>query len=106
MQALTENVPEAELQRAKNAALSTVLSSLESRSVVSEDIGRQTLTYGSRCAPPPPTRTHTHPHLHSHPPTQHNITPHTCLFTSGLHQCQCCPLIRPSHCSSIPHVSL
>lgn len=47
-QALTKSIPEVELQRAKNSALSTVLSSLESRNVVSEDIGRQTLTYGTR----------------------------------------------------------
>lgn len=48
MEALTKNIPEEEVQRAKNAALSTVLSSLESRNVVSEDIGRQILTFGSR----------------------------------------------------------
>lgn len=47
-QALTKSIPEEELQRAKNSALSTVMSSLESRIVVSEDIGRQFLTYGTR----------------------------------------------------------
>ncbi len=39
-----------ELTRAKRAALGTVLSSLEGRAVVAEDIGRQLLTYGARCA--------------------------------------------------------
>ncbi|KFM26109.1 putative mitochondrial-processing peptidase subunit alpha-1 [Auxenochlorella protothecoides] len=37
-----------ELERAKAAALSSVLMNLESRAVVAEDIGRQVLTYGSR----------------------------------------------------------
>lgn len=41
-------MPDAELARAKRAALGTVLSSLEGRAVVAEDIGRQILTYGER----------------------------------------------------------
>ena len=44
-------MPEAELERAKKAAISSVLMNLESRAVVAEDIGRQVLTYGHRCAP-------------------------------------------------------
>lgn len=48
LQALTKDVPAGELERAKNGALGSILSSLESRSIVAEDIGRQTLTYGSR----------------------------------------------------------
>lgn len=47
-QSLTKDVPEVELTRAKRAALGTVLSSLEGRAVVAEDIGRQLLTYGAR----------------------------------------------------------
>jgi processing peptidase subunit alpha len=41
-------VPAAELERAKAAALSSVLMNLESRAVVAEDVGRQVLTYGAR----------------------------------------------------------
>jgi processing peptidase subunit alpha len=41
-------VTEAELQRAKNSTISAVLMNLESRVVVTEDIGRQILTYGHR----------------------------------------------------------
>lgn len=41
-------VPAAELERAKAAALSSVLMNLESRAVVAEDVGRQVLTYGKR----------------------------------------------------------
>ena len=43
-------MPAAELERAKKAAISSVLMNLESRAVVAEDIGRQVLTYGHRCA--------------------------------------------------------
>lgn len=48
MQAVAKGVPEAELERAKAAAVSSVLMNLESRAVVAEDIGRQVLTYGHR----------------------------------------------------------
>ncbi|EFJ11431.1 hypothetical protein SELMODRAFT_183257 [Selaginella moellendorffii] len=41
-------VTEEELERAKNATISAVLMNLESRVVVTEDIGRQILTYGKR----------------------------------------------------------
>lgn len=41
-------VTDAELQRAKNTTISAVLMNLESRVVVTEDIGRQILTYGKR----------------------------------------------------------
>ncbi|KAL3697646.1 hypothetical protein R1sor_011722 [Riccia sorocarpa] len=41
-------VTEAELNRAKNSTISAVLMNLESRVVVTEDIGRQILTYGHR----------------------------------------------------------
>ena len=47
-QAVAKDVPEAELERAKAAAVSSVLMNLESRAVVAEDIGRQVLTYGHR----------------------------------------------------------
>lgn len=46
--ATSGQVSEAELQRAKNATVSAVLMNLESRVVVTEDIGRQILTYGHR----------------------------------------------------------
>lgn len=46
--ALTAPVPAAELDRAKAAAISSVLMNLESRAVVAEDVGRQVLTYGHR----------------------------------------------------------
>jgi len=46
--ALTAPVPAAELDRAKAAAVSSVLMNLESRAVVAEDVGRQVLTYGHR----------------------------------------------------------
>ena len=49
-QAVAKDVPVAELERAKKAAISSVLMNLESRAVVAEDIGRQVLTYGHRCA--------------------------------------------------------
>ena len=48
MQALTKDVPSEELERAKNAAVSSILMNLESRAVVAEDIGRQIVTYGHR----------------------------------------------------------
>jgi processing peptidase subunit alpha len=48
MQALTKEVKKEDLERAKNAAICQVLVNLESRAVVSEDIGRQALTYGHR----------------------------------------------------------
>ena len=41
-------VPAADLERAKAAAISSVLMNLESRAVVAEDVGRQVLTYGHR----------------------------------------------------------
>jgi processing peptidase subunit alpha len=41
-------VTEAELQRAKNSTVSAVLMDLESRVVITEDIGRQILAYGHR----------------------------------------------------------
>ena len=53
-QAVAKDVPTAELERAKKAAISSVLMNLESRAVVAEDIGRQILTYGHRCALPYP----------------------------------------------------
>ena len=48
VQALTKNVTQEDLSRAKNAALCQVLTNLESKAVVAEDIGRQVLTYGHR----------------------------------------------------------
>ncbi|EFN54308.1 hypothetical protein CHLNCDRAFT_36005 [Chlorella variabilis] len=48
MLAVAKDVSEAELERAKSAAVSSVLMNLESRAVVAEDIGRQVLTYGHR----------------------------------------------------------
>ena len=49
LQAAAAGVTEAELSRAKKATISAVLSNLESRGIVGEDIGRQILTYGDRC---------------------------------------------------------
>ena len=48
LQALTKDVKKEDLDRAKNAALNQVLTNLESKAVVAEDIGRQVLTYGHR----------------------------------------------------------
>jgi processing peptidase subunit alpha len=48
MEAVAKEVPAAELERAKAAAISSVLMNLESRAVVAEDVGRQVLTYGHR----------------------------------------------------------
>ena len=48
VQALTKNVSQEDLARAKNAAINQVLTNLESKAVVAEDIGRQVLTYGHR----------------------------------------------------------
>ena len=48
LEAVTKEVPAAELERAKAASISSVLMNLESRAVVGEDIGRQVLTYGHR----------------------------------------------------------
>lgn len=48
LQAVASDVPAAEVERAKAAAVSSVLMNLESRAVVAEDIGRQVLTYGHR----------------------------------------------------------
>ena len=48
MEAVAKEVPVVELERAKAAAISSVLMNLESRAVVGEDIGRQVLTYGHR----------------------------------------------------------
>lgn len=42
------SIKDAELERAKNQVVSSVLMSLESRAVAAEDIGRQLLTYGHR----------------------------------------------------------
>ncbi|GAB4821951.1 hypothetical protein N2152v2_008997 [Parachlorella kessleri] len=48
LQAVAADVPAGEVERAKAAAISSVLMNLESRAVVAEDIGRQVLTYGHR----------------------------------------------------------
>lgn len=48
LQSLTKNVSQEDLSRAKNAAICQVLTNLESKAVVAEDIGRQVLTYGHR----------------------------------------------------------
>ena len=48
MQALAKNVDQQDLDRAKNAAINQVLTNLESKAVVAEDMGRQVLTYGHR----------------------------------------------------------
>jgi processing peptidase subunit alpha len=41
-------VQEQELERAKNATVSSILMNLESKAVIAEDIGRQMLTYKYR----------------------------------------------------------
>lgn len=46
-----KGLSEEELQRAKNATISSVLMNLETRVVVCEDVGRQILTYGHRKSP-------------------------------------------------------
>lgn len=48
LQALTKDVDQEALDRAKNAAITQVFTNLESRAVIAEDIGRQVLTYGHR----------------------------------------------------------
>lgn len=45
------SVGHVELERAKKAAISVICNALESKATSSEDIGRQFLTYGHRCAP-------------------------------------------------------
>jgi len=45
------SISDIELKRAKNATISSVLMNLESKAIVTEDIGRQILTYGVRKAP-------------------------------------------------------
>ena len=44
-------ITEEELERAKNATVSSILMNLESKAVVAEDIGRQLLTYNHRKTP-------------------------------------------------------
>eukprot|EP00240_Pyramimonas_obovata_P001800 CAMPEP_0118933898 /NCGR_PEP_ID=MMETSP1169-20130426/12906_1 /TAXON_ID=36882 /ORGANISM="Pyramimonas obovata, Strain CCMP722" /LENGTH=503 /DNA_ID=CAMNT_0006876727 /DNA_START=78 /DNA_END=1589 /DNA_ORIENTATION=- len=44
-------ISDIELSRAKNATISSVLMNLESKAIVTEDIGRQILTYGVRKSP-------------------------------------------------------
>jgi processing peptidase subunit alpha len=48
MEAVAKEVPSVELDRAKSAAISSILMNLESKAVIAEDIGRQVLTYGHR----------------------------------------------------------
>lgn len=48
-QAVAKDVTEAELERAKASAISSVLMNLESRAVVAEDIGRQVFA-GAACS--------------------------------------------------------
>jgi processing peptidase subunit alpha len=48
IESVAQDLTDVELARAKSAAASSVLMNLESRAVVSEDIGRQVLTYGHR----------------------------------------------------------
>ncbi len=48
VQALAQEVPEQDLERAKKATKAAILMNLESRAIVVEDIGRQLLTYDQR----------------------------------------------------------
>lgn len=48
LQGLAKNVNKVELERAKTAAIGSVLMTLEGRAIVAEDIGKQILTYGHR----------------------------------------------------------
>lgn len=48
LQSLATTVSEEELERAKTAAVGSVLMTLEGKAVVAEDIGKQILTYGHR----------------------------------------------------------
>ena len=51
MKKMTSTISEEELTRAKNQLTSSLLMNLESRPVLFEDIGRQTLIYGARTPP-------------------------------------------------------
>ena len=48
--AVRSGVSRVELERAKRAAVSVICNALESKATSAEDIGRQYLTYGHRCA--------------------------------------------------------
>ena len=51
MKKMTGSISPEELSRAKNQLTSSLLMNLESRPVLFEDIGRQTLIYGARVPP-------------------------------------------------------